>query len=80
MNNVRRWATCIMRWTRVRDRVNVHAELGEIGAGKKPGHESREEVTIFDSTGTALQDVAAAVFLYEKAQRDGSGVRLDFAA
>ena len=61
-------------------RANVHAELGEIVAGKKPGRESREEVTIFDSTGMALQDVAAAAFLYEKAQRNGSGVRLDFAA
>jgi ornithine cyclodeaminase/alanine dehydrogenase-like protein (mu-crystallin family) len=61
-------------------RANVHAELGEIVAGKKPGRESNEEVTIFDSTGMALQDVAAAAFLYEKAQRDGSGVRLDFAA
>jgi ornithine cyclodeaminase/alanine dehydrogenase-like protein (mu-crystallin family) len=61
-------------------RANVHAELGEIVAGKKPGRESREEVTIFDSTGMALQDVAAAAVLYEKAQRDGSGVRLDFAA
>lgn len=61
-------------------RANVHAELSEIVAGMKPGRESREEVTIFDSTGMALQDVAAAAFLYEKAQRDGSGVRLDFAA
>ena len=61
-------------------RANVHAELGEIVAGKKPGRESQEEVTIFDSTGMALQDVAAAALLYEKAQRDGSGVRLDFSA
>lgn len=61
-------------------RGNVHAELGEVVAGKKSGRESREEVTIFDSTGMALQDVAAAGFLYEKAQREGSGVRLDFAA
>lgn len=61
-------------------RANVHAELGEIVARKKRGRESREEVTIFDSTGMALQDVAAAAFLYEKAQRDGTGVRLDFAA
>lgn len=60
--------------------ANVHAELGEVVAGKKPGRESREEVTIFDSTGMALQDVAAAAFLYEKAQRQGSGVRLDLAA
>jgi alanine dehydrogenase len=61
-------------------RANVHAELGEVVAGIKPGRESQEEITIFDSTGMALQDVAAAAFLYEKAQRDGSGVRLDFAA
>jgi alanine dehydrogenase len=61
-------------------RANVYAELGEVVAGKKPGRESQEEITIFDSTGMALQDVAAAAFLYEKAQRDGSGVRLSFAA
>jgi alanine dehydrogenase len=61
-------------------RANVHAELGEVVAGKKPGRESQEEITIFDSTGMALQDVAAAAFLYEKAQRDGCGVRLEFAA
>jgi ornithine cyclodeaminase/alanine dehydrogenase-like protein (mu-crystallin family) len=61
-------------------RANVHAELGDIVAGKKAGRESPEEIIIFDSTGMALQDVAAAAFMYEKAQRNGSGVRLDFAA
>jgi alanine dehydrogenase len=61
-------------------RADVHAELGEIVAGKKPGRESDQEITIFDSTGMALQDVATAAFLYEKAQRQGAGVRLDFAA
>ena len=61
-------------------RADVYAELGEVVAGKKPGRETQEEITIFDSTGMALQDVAAAAVLYEKAQRDGSGVRLDFAA
>lgn len=61
-------------------RADVHAELGEIVAGKKPGRESSEEIIIFDSTGMALQDVAAAAVLYEKAQRQGSGVRLNFAA
>jgi alanine dehydrogenase len=61
-------------------RADVHAELGEVVAGKKPGRESEEEITIFDSTGMALQDVAAAAFLYEKAERNGSGVRLNFAA
>lgn len=60
--------------------ADVHAELGEIVAGKKSGRESDQEITIFDSTGMALQDVATAAFLYEKAHRQGAGVRLDFAA
>jgi ornithine cyclodeaminase/alanine dehydrogenase-like protein (mu-crystallin family) len=58
----------------------VYAELGEIVAGNKPGRESDEEITIFDSTGMALQDVAAAAILYEKAERQGAGIRLSFAA
>lgn len=59
---------------------DVHAELGEIVAGKKPGRTSAEEIIVFGSTGMALQDVAAAAFAYEKAERQGSGVRFDFAA
>jgi alanine dehydrogenase len=61
-------------------RADVHAELGEIVAGRKAGRESEEEITIFDSTGMALQDVAAAAIVYEKAEKQGSGVRLNFAA
>ncbi len=61
-------------------RADVHAELGEVVAGRKPGRESKEEIMIFDSTGMALQDVAAAAILYEKAERQGSGLRLSFAA
>ncbi len=61
-------------------RSDVHTELGEVVARKKPGRESQEEIIIFDSTGMALQDVAAAAMVYEKAQRDGGGVRLNFAA
>jgi ornithine cyclodeaminase/alanine dehydrogenase-like protein (mu-crystallin family) len=53
----------------------VHAELGEIVAGQKPGRTSDEEITIFDSTGTALQDVAAAAAIYEKAMGEGKGTR-----
>lgn len=45
----------------------VHAELAEVVSGRKPGRRSAEEITIFDSTGTALQDVAAAAVVYEKA-------------
>jgi alanine dehydrogenase len=57
---------------------NVHAELGEVVSGKKPGRCSREEIIIFDSTGTALQDVAAAAAVYEKALRAGTGTTFDF--
>lgn len=53
---------------------NVHAELGELVAGKKPGRTSPQEITIFDSTGMALQDVAAAIGVYEAALVRG-GVR-----
>jgi len=58
----------------------VFAELGEIVAGKKPGRQSPEEITIFDSTGMALQDVAAAALVFEKAQHLGVGTALRIAS
>jgi alanine dehydrogenase len=48
-------------------REDVHAELGEVIAGQKCGRSSDDEVIVFDSTGTALQDVAASVVAYERA-------------
>jgi alanine dehydrogenase len=51
----------------VMTRDDVRAELGEVVAGKKRGRLNDDEVVVFDSTGTALQDVAAAVAVYEKA-------------
>ena len=48
----------------VMTKEDVHAELGEIVAGRKPGRASDEEITVFDSTGTGLQDVAAAIAAY----------------
>jgi ornithine cyclodeaminase/alanine dehydrogenase len=56
----------------------IHAELGMIVAGKKPGRESDKEIIIFDSTGIALQDVAAAAIVYEKALATGNGIRINF--
>ncbi len=58
---------------------SVHAELSEVVAGTKPGRRSPEEIIIFDSTGTALQDVAAAAAVYEKARSAGIGHLLHFA-
>ncbi len=57
---------------------HIQAELGEIIAGKKPGRTSDDEVIVFDSTGTALQDIAAAAIVYERAFRDGHGMRFIF--
>ena len=51
----------------------VHAELGEVVAGIKPGRTSPDEITIFDSTGMALQDVIAAATVYQKALGKGIG-------
>jgi ornithine cyclodeaminase/alanine dehydrogenase-like protein (mu-crystallin family) len=53
--------------------------LGFPAAGGKPGRVMPEEVTVFDSTGTVLQDVAAAAAVYEKAMDAGRGLLLDFA-
>jgi ornithine cyclodeaminase/alanine dehydrogenase-like protein (mu-crystallin family) len=51
----------------VMTRADVHAELGEIVAGLKQGRTREDEVIVFDSTGTALQDVAAAAAVYRRA-------------
>ena len=54
----------------------VHAELGEILAGKKPGRESEAEITLFDATGIALQDLAVAARAYDAAVERGVGTRV----
>ena len=46
---------------------DIHAQLGEVITGLKPGRTSEEEITIFDSTGLAIQDVASAHLVYERA-------------
>ena len=45
---------------------DIYAELGEIVAGKKPGRQNDKEITIFDSTGLAIQDISTAFFVYNK--------------
>jgi ornithine cyclodeaminase/alanine dehydrogenase-like protein (mu-crystallin family) len=47
--------------------AHVHAELGEIVSGRKAGRTDPREITLFDSTGVAIQDVAAAACAYERA-------------
>lgn len=58
-------------------RDQVRAELGEVVAGRRPGRTTPDEIVIFDSTGTALQDVAAAAVAYENAVRGGVGLHVE---
>ena len=61
-------------------REDVHAELAELVAGAKPGRTREDEIWLFDSTGTALQDVAAAAWIYRRALARPGLPRLDLAA
>jgi ornithine cyclodeaminase/alanine dehydrogenase-like protein (mu-crystallin family) len=47
--------------------TDIHAEIADIITGAKPGRARDDDVFIFDSTGMALQDVAAACVVYERA-------------
>ena len=58
---------------------DVYAELSEIVSGNKPGRASDDEITVFDSTGIALEDAVAAVAVYEKARATGSASKFNFA-
>ena len=60
--------------------ADVHAELPELVAGAKPGRTDSEQVTLFDSTGTAVQDVAAAAVIYRRALATRAGLRLPLSA
>jgi ornithine cyclodeaminase/alanine dehydrogenase-like protein (mu-crystallin family) len=61
----------------VMTRADVHGELADLVAGTIPGRVSPNEITIFDSTGTALEDVAAAGIVYRRALADGSGFAVE---
>jgi len=60
------------------DDDHVHAELGEVVAGVEPGRTDPDEVTLFDSGGTAIETVAAAYMLYERGQEQGLGTEVEF--
>jgi ornithine cyclodeaminase/alanine dehydrogenase-like protein (mu-crystallin family) len=52
---------------------HIRAEIGDILIGKAAGRTSREEMTLFKSLGLAVEDLASAEFLLEKATREGAG-------
>ncbi len=51
-------------------------EVGEVIAGTRPGRQSPEELTIYKSTGHAVEDAAAARLVYDRARAEGAGVSL----
>ena len=53
--------------SRVMTAEDVHADLGEVVRGSRPGRETTDEVIVFDSTGVAVQDLAAAAELWRRA-------------
>jgi ornithine cyclodeaminase/alanine dehydrogenase len=59
------------------DKSHMKAELGEIITGKKPARTSKDEITIFKSNGLAIQDVATAKLVYDKAVKAGVGNSID---
>src|SRR5574341_25141 len=55
---------------------DICCEIGEVVAGKKKGRIKDSDITVFDSTGLAIQDVATADMVYRKALKANIGVKL----
>ena len=57
---------------------HIRAELGEVLTGTAAGRASAEEITVFESLGLAVEDLAAATLAYQKAAREGAGSWVEF--
>jgi len=57
---------------------HIVAELGQVLTGSVPGRKSSTELTVFESLGLAVEDLAAAAFVCAQAERTGLGTRVDF--
>jgi ornithine cyclodeaminase len=56
---------------------HIHAELGELFTGARPGRTSAEQITLYKSAGVAVQDVAAAALVLEAGVAGGVGVEVE---
>ena len=54
-------------------REHVHAELGELVSGARPGRTEATQITLYKSVGVAVQDAAAAAMVLENARKTGVG-------
>ena len=57
---------------------DIRVELGEVLIGAVAGRTSRDEITLFKSLGLAVEDLAAAAYLYQKAKQQNVGASVDF--
>lgn len=60
------------------DQDSIAAELGEVLVGAHPGRTAADEITLFKSLGLAMEDLAAAAYLYRKAQHEKAGSWVNF--
>ena len=58
-------------------RDHVHAELGELVSGARPGRTEERQITLYKSVGVAVQDAAAAALVLTAARRDRVGREVD---
>ena len=56
---------------------HVHAEIGELVSGTRPGRTSAEQITLYKSVGVAVQDAVAAGLVLEAARQRGMGVEVE---
>jgi alanine dehydrogenase len=59
---------------------DIFGDIGEIVVGKKDGRNADDTITVFDSTGLAIQDVAAAHVTYRSARENGNGTEFNLVA
>ncbi len=59
-------------------RSDIKGKIGDVILGTVPGRTSDEEITVFDSTGLAVQDIVTAWNVYEKAIEQGVGKKMNF--
>jgi ornithine cyclodeaminase/alanine dehydrogenase-like protein (mu-crystallin family) len=56
---------------------DIHATLGEVILHRKPARSDKNELTVFDSTGLAIQDISCAQFAYLQAVKKNTGKLLN---
>ena len=61
------------------DRAHVADELGSVLAGTTPGRSSDDEITLFNSVGVGLQDLAGVRLLIDRARAEGIGLEVELA-